>query len=594
MNCQSTPRKPQRSTKNWITWVTRRLSIRQKIGCGYALALSIAVLGTTFGVGVGNHYEQWASRQEEEAKEEISLLNRLRTSSLQTQVHLQQFIYLVKNQPAILSKEKSHFLGHAAEFKQLWLQFHVEKQHKKYSEIRDSLAEIEATKKIIQAYKNIPEAYLLHSEEILKPIDLHKLSLEDIEAIQKRLFEFTKSPEFLKFNDFSDSLNELIKFAEEEYNQAQAIREAAHTIGMQIIVTSVFLSVVLAVLLAIYTSRAIARPIQSTTKVAQQVTQEGNFDLQAPVITEDEVGALTTSLNQLIQRVKQLLEEQKAANEAQLIQSEKMSSLGRMMAGVAHEINNPINFIYGNVIHASEYVEDLLSLLETYTTQIPHPPQVIQDQVEEIDLEFLKEDLPQLLQSMRVGAERTKQIVLSLKDFSRLDEAEVHFVNLHTCIDSTLIILNNRIKKDITVIRNYGDIPMIEGYAGLLYQVFMNLLSNALDALEEPRCEKQIVITTEPQDTDWVIVKIADNGSGISPEKQVRMFEAFFTTKPRGVGTGLGLAISRQIVEEKHGGKISCQSEMEVGTEFAIALPIKHPNCIKLPNKNYWLATTSA
>jgi signal transduction histidine kinase len=255
-----------------------------------------------------------------------------------------------------------------------------------------------------------------------------------------------------------------------------------------------------------------------------------------------------------------------------------------MMAGVAHEVNNPLNFIYGNLIHASDYIEKLLVLLEAYTAEITQPSEAIQEMQEEIDLEFLKEDLPKLLQSMKLGAERATQIVLSLKDFSRLDDATPHPVDLHACMDSTLLILNNRLKKEITVIRNYGNIPIVEGYAGLLYQVFMNLLSNAIDALENLRQEKLIAITIECRGQDTVMIKIADNGSGIPLEKQAQIFDTFFTTKPRGVGTGLGLAISREIIVEKHGGKITYQSEEGVGTEFAIALPIKHQYSSKLHN----------
>ncbi|MBD1921789.1 HAMP domain-containing protein [Microcoleus sp. FACHB-831] len=328
-----------------------------------------------------------------------------------------------------------------------------------------------------------------------------------------------------------------------------------------------------------YTSRAIARPIRAVTHVAQRATQESNFDLQAPVSSEDEVGALTASLNLLILKVSQLLEEQKAEAQATLMQSEKMSSLGRMMAGVAHEINNPVNFIYGNTIHASEYIKELLELLETYQCQVPNPPQAVTDIAEEIDIEFLKEDLPKLLDSMKFGAERAKAIVLSLKDFSRLDEVTPNLVDLHGCIDSSLLILNSRIKKGINVVRSYGDIPAIEGYAGLLYQVFMNLMSNAIDAIEEtknPISSGLLAITTQRLDQDWVVVRIADSGSGITSENQAKIFDAFFTTKPRGVGTGLGLSISHQIIVEKHGGKLSCQSEVGVGTSFAIALPIKH------------------
>lgn len=277
-----------------------------------------------------------------------------------------------------------------------------------------------------------------------------------------------------------------------------------------------------------------------------------------------------------------------------------MATLGRMLAGVAHEVNNPINFIYGNIDPAKNYVEDILDLLRTYETEIPNPPPTIIAKAEEIDIDFLKEDLMKIFDSMQVGAERAKAIILSLKDFSRLDDATPHPLDLHACIDSSLLILNSRVKQGIEVVRNYGNIPNIEGYMGLLYQVFVNLLNNALDAVEEkaklekirsedgnqlsgsesakqeaPRFSPKIAIATEYLDDDSVVVRISDNGTGIPPASQEKMFETFFTTKPRGVGTGLGLAIGREIIVKKHGGTINCWSEMGTGTEFAIALPIK-------------------
>jgi signal transduction histidine kinase len=183
---------------------------------------------------------------------------------------------------------------------------------------------------------------------------------------------------------------------------------------------------------------------------------------------------------------------------------------------------------------------------------------------------------------MTVGADRTREIVRSLKDFSRLDDGEAQLLELHACIDSTLLILNNRLKNSINLVRSYGEIPPIPGYTGLLYQVFMNLLSNAIDALEEksaknPEFLPEITITTECLQNNLVIVRIADNGSGISAENQKKIFETFFTTKPRGIGTGLGLAIAYQIVVEKHQGKITCQSELNQGTEFVLALPTLRP-----------------
>lgn len=331
--------------------------------------------------------------------------------------------------------------------------------------------------------------------------------------------------------------------------------------------------------MAIYTSYIIVRPLQTLNFVAQKVTQENNFDLRVSVTTKDEVGTLADSLNQLIQQVKYLLKEQKAEAEARLIQSEKLSSLGRMIAGIAHEINNPINFIYGNLSSAKTYINDLFDLLQTYKVEFPAPNSAIEAKKEDIDFEFIEEDLPKLINSIEFGAERTREIIRSLKDFSRLDNCEPQSVNLHACIDSTLLILQHRLKKGIQVICNYGDIQSVRGYTGLLYQVFMNLLINAIDALEEKVAQDRqfvpvITINTESMNSDWVVVRIADNGPGITIENQDKIFDTFFTTKPRGIGTGLGLAITHQIVVEKHGGQLTFNSALNVGTEFRVILPV--------------------
>jgi signal transduction histidine kinase len=592
VNPQSIPNQLQSPSKNWIGWVSQRLSIRQKIAFGYALALGIAVLGTTVGLAIANYYEQQAEAQKERAMEEIRSLDRLQTSSLQTLTHQQQFIFLIgKSKP--WQSEYAHYLEHSAEFKLLWSNYKSSYNNLKRPKDADLNDDFASIKNFMQTYEGLPEAYIKQSDKNLNKIASLNLNSEGIKVAQQLLLDFNDSPIAFKFDSFSDDLTELVNFAHEDYEQAKAYYETAQAIRVQIVTASILLSVAIAIFLVMSISRAIAMPIQATTKVAQKVTQEENFDLQAPVTTKDEVGALTLSFNELIQRVKQLLEEQQAASQAQMIQSEKMSSLGRMMAGVAHEVNNPLNFMYGNLIHASDYVEKLLVLLEAYTAETPHPSEAIQEMQEEIDLEFLKEDLPKLLQSMKLGAERATQIVLSLKDFSRLDKSTPHPVDLHACMDSTLLILNNRLKKEIKVVRNYDKTPTIEGYAGLLYQVFMNLLSNAIDALEKSSENKLIAITIEYQDQDSVVIKITDNGLGISPENQAKIFDAFFTTKPRGVGTGLGLAISREIIVEKHGGKITCNSKEGVGTEFAIALPIKHQYSSKPHNHFESLATTA-
>lgn len=276
--------------------------------------------------------------------------------------------------------------------------------------------------------------------------------------------------------------------------------------------------------------------------------------------------------------------------QAQLIHSEKMSSLGQMVAGIAHEINNPVSFVYGNLIPASTYFQDLLGLVELYQQYYPHPPQEIQLEIEAIELDFLKQDLAKLLESMQEGTRRIKEIVISLRNFSRLDESEFKKVNIHDGIDSTLMILRNRLKAkperpEIAVVKEYATLPLVDCCPGQLNQVFMNILSNAIDALDEysetlscaqfKNYSSCIHIYTEMISENRVAIRIADNGPGISRDIQARLFEPFFTTKDIGNGTGLGLSISYQIIVEKHAGKISCQSHPGQGTEFLIEIPMK-------------------
>ena len=283
----------------------------------------------------------------------------------------------------------------------------------------------------------------------------------------------------------------------------------------------------------------------------------------------------------------------------QIIQSEKMASLGQLVAGVAHEINNPVNFIHGNLIHINTYTQDLLALVQSYQQYVPDPPLALREQIAEIDLDFLTEDIINLLRSMQVGSDRIREIVLSFRNFSRLDESEFKAVDIHEGIDNTLLILQHRLqgrdrRPAIQVIKAYGDIPPVECYAGQMNQVLMNLFSNAIDALEDSNQTRTyqeiendpniIEIYTAVTDLNQIKITITDNGVGIPESVKSRLFDPFFTTKPVGKGTGLGLSISYQILTEKHHGKLWCESTLGVGTQFYIEIPVQQ-NFVQYHNR---------
>lgn len=288
---------------------------------------------------------------------------------------------------------------------------------------------------------------------------------------------------------------------------------------------------------------------------------------------EKQLEQKTEALQETIKQLQQ--------TQTQLVQIEHTSSLGHLIAGIAHEINNPINFIYGNLTQINNYTTDLLELIKLYEYYFPYPTPELEDVKGEIDLDFIKQDLPNLLSSIQVGANRIREIVNSLRLFSRIDEAEKKRVNIHAGLDSALMIVRSRMQErdhldEIKIVKNYSDLPLVECYAGQMNQVFMNFLTNALDALEEKKeieAEKQITITTEYQEP-WIVIKIADNGIGITEENKAHLFDPFFTTKSVGKGTGLGLSISYQIIIEKHRGRLHYQSTYGQGTEFTILIPV--------------------
>ena len=337
------------------------------------------------------------------------------------------------------------------------------------------------------------------------------------------------------------------------------------------------------------------------------------LDVHQLLLAQVQIHELTTLLMrdseaQLRQQAQQLqialLELQRT--QTQLVQTEKMSSLGQLVAGVAHEINNPISFIYGNLPHAENYILGLLRMLNLYQKYYPNPESEIQEEADQIELEYLLEDLPKLLNSMKEGAERIRQLVLSLRNFCRLDEAQMKSVNIHEGLDNTIVMLHKKLKErpgkpEIQVKKFYSELPLVECYPGQLNQVFLNIINNAIDALEENGCQRSrpchsspidpdfssvnslgkipdtptIYIQTELLNNQCVRIRIIDNGPGMSETVMMHLFDPFFTTKPVGAGTGLGLSISYEIIVNQHGGDLKCFSTLNQGAEFVIDIPLR-------------------
>ncbi|MGM3307920.1 ATP-binding protein [Anabaena sp. WFMT] len=602
----------------WISYLSNSWNIAKKISYGYTFTIGIAAIGTVSGLVIANHYEGTAQNQLFLSYQQQSVLKDLKNAVITVRLHPQR-LATVLNNSIWLEFEKNKFLDDVTQVNQQLSELEIF-----INAYPDDLAvNNQEFAILVNKYKKNTDLYTQIVKKFWLQIGSNNLTQKTTKSYQEKLIVLLNEREYIdlnvNFEKLSDDLIIIIRRADTQREQANISFKNAKKLRIKIILGSILLSSIIAAALAFFTTKLITRPLKAVTQTARKITEESNFQLRADVNSNDEVGTLAKSLNRLVewvgdytqqlelarkileQRVEERTQELQQAQrtleqrveertqelqealqvlkntQGQLIQTEKMSSLGEMVAGIAHEINNPVNFIYGNVQCTEGYLQDLVDLINLYQQEYPNKNWVIEEKIAEIDLEFLSEDLSKILFSIKIGAQRIREIVLSLRNFSRLDESEIKDVDIHEGINNTLLILNHRLNKEIVVIKNYGNLPLIDCYPAQLNQVFMNILSNAIDALIDykEQTNKQILISTSKVEDNYIQVKIRDNGLGIAPEIINKLFDPFFTTKPVGKGTGLGLSICYQIIE-KHQGKIEVVSAVPQGTEFAITLPIKH------------------
>lgn len=610
------PCKSLQRSRLWLRHRVRNLKISKKISYGYALSLGVAISGTCLGLGVAHWQGQAASRQFGLAERHLTTLYQLDRELLDMRSHPQRL--LLSLDEAGWPTDESGFEASVA----------------RVLALADELTQFEpltAAPSSGTDYVSLGHSYTTVTRAYAQSVqvawdEIYRMRLGEqtpFEARQGLLTAMTSGEArqiLIEFERLSERSKLLLDAAGEEKKLAQADLAAAQRLQLAIILGSMLLSALVAAGLIHRISRNIAQPIEHLTQATKGIVESGDFRsgsfdangfgsghyYSSPLYGEDEVGSLARSVEQLVawvnqytdqltesrdglerrvsQRTQELTDTIEALNRAQmkLVQSETMSSLGQLVAGVAHEINNPVGFIYGNISYVKDYTQTLFDLLWAYQAEVPSPSSELQEALNAAELNFLESDLPKVLQSIQTGAERIHHIMRSLQKFSRLDEADLKHVDIHDCLDSTLLMLQHRLwlqsGETVQVVKRYGHLPLVECYPRLLNQVFINIVANALDALNEQsrtvKVSPSVIIVTTEQRGERVAVTVTDSGPGIEPQVRQRLFDPFFTTKPAGRGVGLGLSISQEIIVKRHGGVIECFSEPGRGTRIVITIPV--------------------
>ena len=589
----------QPDTKKWQPRIlSKHFSITRKLFAAYSITFLLVVGGMTAGFEQGRRIEHEAIAIHTEADEDIDTITALHDNLL-------NFFFLKQRFTNLSTPKQEDFVELQDAYESLRQQWRVFLASDELlggdDDDDDDVTDTEAA-----LGREFMEE---HADDFERYLNLWHVSLIAAEKpasfthLQRRLKEIGTDFSFFEVDGFLQQLHLLCKAAEEEQAEAAELVELAARRQFQITVSSIAISGVIGLGLIYYISNILMSPLKVMTRNTREAIENQDFDLKIDLESQDEIGVLAETFNTYSDFVKNLLVESDSSNkklekalvelksaQSQIIQSEKMSSLGQLVAGVAHEINNPVSFVHGNMFHLETHTRDLLQIPAIYKEHYPETPPEIAEFLEEIDVDFVQEDLPKIIASMRLGTERITEIVLALRNFSRLDNASLQPTDIHSDLANTLMILHHRLvprheRPEIIVTKDYGELPALSCYPGLLNQVFMNLLVNALDALDEKLAQQtkedkiqdppQITISTSlVQRGRWVRVAIADNGLGIPEKLRRKVFEPFFTTKPIGKGTGMGLSISYQLITEKHSGHLKSVSTRGKGTEMIVEIPL--------------------